>query len=511
MRKIVQFLVMALFFIGSITIFTPVNDNTSIHTIQNSIVSTNESVVMDEIAAPLGSSSIKILYPLSTFPAIVEKGDNFTLKVNVSHSPQKWEIILSTAYDIVWDEIPLQVMSMEYNTTSHLWNIMARIPPSTDEELYNITVKVITDQGYLEATEPRAVCVKEISDNFSFVHLTDFHIGDPRGMKVDIKQTIGWKAAKKCISEINLLNPDFVVITGDLLFGQLYPLEYSFEYRKCYEILQLFEVPTFVCPGNHDGYIQSGQDGFVLWQKFFGPLYYSLDYGNSHFTMVNSYDWPAKSRIAFSYLAFNWGGYIGEKQMKWIERDLQNSMNAKLKFILLHHNPLWDTKNDSLLKNGYEGREELLFLIEKYEIDAVLAGHVHYDDITIQNNTLYITTTTAASDLGSEDAYWGYRLLTIKGGEIGSYNYKGKYSIPSYRLNYTYTLNDGSMDTVSVEIENDLEMGVEATVHFYVPLGNYEVENGEVFMERSREGIMEVYVRASIDALSSKEVSIHPA
>ena len=72
----------------------------------------------------------------------------------------------------------------------------------------------------------------EISDNFSFVHLTDFHIGDPRGLKENIKQTIGWKAAKKCIEEINLINPDFLIITGDLVFGQIYPFEYSLEYSN---------------------------------------------------------------------------------------------------------------------------------------------------------------------------------------------------------------------------------------------------------------------------------------
>ena len=505
MKKIVQFLMAFLLFIGSMNISATVGNNASFHVIQNSTVYINNTKNL-----PITASGIKIVHPLSTFPVIVEKGGNFTLRINTTYYPQEWKVMLSTAYDIVYDEINLPIKNSQYNITSHLWDIVASVPLFIEEELYNLTVGIASSEGYFETVEPRAVCVKEISNNFSFVHLTDFHIGDPRGMKVNIQQTIGWKAAKKCINEINLLDPDFVVITGDLVFGQLYPFEYSFEYKKCYEILQSFQVPTFVCPGNHDGYIQFGQDGFKFWQEFFGPLYYSFNYGDYHFTMVNSYDWPAKSRVAFSYLAFNWGGYIGNEQLNWIEKDLQKSKDAKLNFILLHHNPLWDTKNDSLLKNGYEGRKELLSLIERYDVDAVLAGHVHYDNVTIKNNTTYITTTTAASDLGSQDACWGYRLIEIKNGEIESYSYKGKYSIPSYRLNYTYTINDGSMDTVNVEIENDLEMNIEATIHFYVPIGNYEVENGEIFMERSKGGIKEVYVKASIDATSNKEIIIHP-
>jgi len=144
--------------------------------------------------------------------------------------------------------------------------------------------------------------------------------------------------------------------------------------------------------------------------------------------MANSYDWPKPSRFAISYIAFNWGGHIGNKQLRWIEDDLKNT-NASIKFLLLHHNPLWDTKNDSLLRNVYEGRKEILYLIGKYGINAVLDGHVHYDNVSILNNTVYITTTTAASRLGNKDAYWGYRMIKVRNWKLNSYNYKEpKYS-----------------------------------------------------------------------------------
>ncbi|MEA2054573.1 MAG: metallophosphoesterase [Candidatus Thermoplasmatota archaeon] len=472
----------------------------------------SEGVSESYVTGYHGDSEIKIMYPLSGMPAIVTKRGNFTITVKFSESQGKWKCILSTAYDIVWEEISLRVGDVTYNGTSHLWEILVEVPSDADEDLYNITVVVETDGKIFEAREPRAVSVvKEFKNTFSFVHLTDFHIGDPRGMKVDINKTVGWKAAKKSIREINLLNPDFVIITGDLVFGQLYPFEYPIEYKKCYDILQLFQVPTFVCLGNHDGYIQFGQDGFKFWQQLFGPLYYSFDYGDYHFTSVNSYDWPARSRVAFSYLAFNWGGHIREEEMRWIEHDLQNSVNAKLRFVMLHHNPLWDTKNDSLLNNEYEGREELLGLIEKYDVDAVFAGHVHYDNVTVKNGTIYVTTTTVASSLGDEDAYWGYRLIKVNDEKVNSYNYKEpKYSIPLYRLNYTYSRNDGSVTTVTANVENDLEMDVEARLHFYVPAGDYQVENGEIVKENSADEIKKVDVDAFISAMNSVEIVIRP-
>lgn len=447
----------------------------------------------------LTDSDIMILYPRSTLPVIVEKNESFTIQFETT-SFENLHAILSTAYDPIPDTIEL-IVEDTWNQNG-IWYATVSIPETTPEELYNLSLVVETGDSVFSATRPRAVSVKEeISDSFSFIHISDFHIGDPRGFKENIKETLGWKAAKKCIDEVNLLQPDFVVITGDLVFGQLYPFEYTREYKKCYQILQLFQVPTYLCPGNHDGYIQTGQDGFEFWEKYFGPLFYSFDYGNAHFISVNSYDWPKQGRIGFSYLVFNWGGYIQEEQLQWIAEDL-SSTDADLKIMMMHHNPLWDTKNDSLLQNGYEGREEILSLIDEYEVDSVLAGHVHYDDVTSKDDTIFITTTTAASGL-ERDGYWGYRLITVENGTITTYNYKEpKYSIPSYRLNRTY---EGTHQAI---IENDLEMDITAHLQFLLPAGEYTVENGEIIMKREVGDLVELYITSNVEGNSEITVTV---
>lgn len=465
------------------------NDKESLNQIKTDIIKSIDS-----------SKNVNILYPRSSNPVIVENGGNFTIYFQ-SESFDNISVYISTAFEPIVDEIELDVYSIqEINRT---WHVSVNLPLITPEELYNITINIEENGRISSDSKPRAVSVRdEISDNFSFVHLADFHIGDPRGLKENIKETIGWKAAKKCIEEINLINPDFLIITGDLVFGQMYPFEYSLEYKKCYEILQTCQVPTYLIPGNHDGYIQCGQDGFKLWQKYFGPLYYSFDYGDHHFTCVNSYDWPKISRFGISFLVFNWGGCILEEQLEWIEEDLQNN-NAELNFLCLHHNPIWDTEDESLLKNGYKGREKLLSLIEYYDIDAVFAGHEHYDNITNQNDTIYITTTAASSNVG-EDAYWGYRLIEIKNSQITSYNYKEPYySIPSYRLNHTYE------DKNVAVVENDLEMNLTAHLKFLLPLRNYRVENGEILLERESNDMVEIYVSADIEKESEETITLY--
>ena len=200
----------------------------------------------------------------------------------------------------------------------------------------------------------------------------------------------------------------------------------------------MFDVPTFLAPGNHDGYWRLREDGLNYWEEYFGPVYYSFDYGPHHFTSVNSYDWWKFQRFSFLFVALNWGGSIRQRQLQWIEDDL-SSTDADLKFIFLHHNPIWETTNHSLLRNPYKNRLPFLELIDTHDVDMVLAGHEHIDDVTIENDTIFITTTTPESEIRVDDGYWGYRLVTIENGSITSYNYQEpKYSIPSYPVSYTH-------------------------------------------------------------------------
>lgn len=151
-------------------------------------------------------------------------------------------------------------------------------------------------------------------------------------------------------------------------------------------------------------------------------------------------------------------------------------------------------------------------MIGKYNVSAVFDGHVHYDNITEQNGTLYITTTTCASELSAEDAYWGYRLIEVNDGKIVSYNYREpKYSIPLYRLNCTYSVNDGSVSTVTADVENDLEMGVEVTLHFYVPAGDYEIDNGKILREREENGMERIDAVAAVPSMNSLKITVYPS
>jgi len=473
-------------FVYSETIF----ENESNSSIQVEKIGINQQIV--------DNSSLKIVYPLSSVPVIVEKGGKFTIQIEASEFDTLYAYI-STAYEPVVDNIWLDIDNVW--STEGTWCINVSVPSITPEELYNITV--LLDQGsiLLSASQPRAVSVvEEFTDDFSFIHITDLHVGDPRGFSESIWKTIGLKSIKRCIHEINLLKPDFVIISGDLVYGQLYPFEYSKEYKICYEMIQMFDVPTYLCPGNHDGYRRPREDGLKFWTEYFGPHYYSFNYGNYHFQAINSYDLPASRRLCIFFIPLNWGGSIQDEQFQWIENDLVEN-KGDLNFMFIHHNPLWETKQDSLVGRSYKNREQLLTIIEQNNVDMVLAGHVHFDNVTIVNDTIFITTTTPESSIDTEDGYWGYRLINIENGEISSYNYKDpKYSIPSYKIKAKY------LTLKKIKIENNLETDINAYIKFVLPKNNYEVDNGEIVMQREDEQLVELYVEVIVEQNSTMTI-----
>ncbi len=446
------------------------------------------------------SDIVEIFSPRSSCPVIVGHGGNFTVRIE-SKIFENIYFYISTAYESIVDEFWLEVKDTQ--EIDGLWYVNVSVPLEVPSELYNLTAVVLKDDTYHYNCEPRAVnVVDEIDDNFTFIHITDLHVGDPRGFAESITETIGYKSIKKCISEINLLHPDFVVISGDLVFGQLYPFEYKREYKKCYEMLQMFDVPTYLAPGNHDGYRRLGEDGLSIWQEYFGPLYYSFDYGGSHFLSINSFDWPARQRWAFSFLALNWGGSIGDEQIDWVENDLESN-DANLTLMLMHHNPIWDTIHDNFLRLHYKNQNKILNLIDDYNVDMVLAGHVHWDNVTIKNDTIFVTTTTPESGIEVDDGYWGYRMIKVEDGSIVSYNYKEpKYSIPSYKLDLEYE------SQYIAKVTNDLEKNMSVLVKFTVPKRAYLIENATVIQTRENGLERTYYLKTQVEKESEKEIKL---
>jgi len=445
-----------------------------------------------------------IFYPRCSDPTFVTPGGTFTVHLTLTGSDNStgFDVTIETAYEPIVDHFGLSYTIESANSTDVILNVT--IPDTVPIELYNLTVHLSSDGLTTNLTQPRAVdVIASFSDTFTFIHLTDLHVGDWRGITQSVYRSLHHRALLQCIAEVNLQHPDFVVISGDLVFGQLYPHEYSKEYPELYDLLQRFDVPTFLCPGNHDGYSKPGEDGKAFWAYYFGPDYYSFNYGPYHFQMLDSYDFPKAQRTCISFASLNWGGSIQDTQLQWIAQDLNASASAPLTFMVLHHSPLLETTKESLLHTPYKNRDALLQLIQNHSVDMVLAGHVHWDNVTIVNDTIYATTTTPTSSVDQRDSYWGYRVIHIQNGTIDSYNYKDpKYSTPLYKLK-TRTLTP-----TAIFIRNRQQTPLPLFLRFLVPFGNYTANIGSIVQVRQNATAQEVYVQLSIGALHSRLVRL---
>ncbi|NPV58708.1 MAG: hypothetical protein HPY75_03470 [Actinobacteria bacterium] len=235
-------------------------------------------------------------------------------------------------------------------------HITVEIPLSVPLDLYDLHVRCVApdaDPAFrVEDAQPHAVqVIEEFGEDIRIVQITDTHVygpeirnglnldynsfelreprpgtpgridlsfvgypGFPMDLDKDGKANEGAIYLQEELQAINLIDPDFVVFTGDSVFAQknfsTYPKdtwlwgdvngelgsEYRFEYTWWYDELLALNVPVFCVPGNHDSYCWDGHalardDGQEIWQDLFGPLYYSWEYGDAAFLALNSMDW----------------------------------------------------------------------------------------------------------------------------------------------------------------------------------------------------------------------------
>jgi len=197
------------------------------------------------------------------------------------------------------------------------------------------------------------------------------------------------------IEEISLLDPDFVVIVGDLILGGTTdPVLLNREWDAFEEAIEGFTVPVYLLPGNHDTSNQISEDIYV---ERYGKLYYSFDHKGSHFILLDSDKCGSVNNI------------VGD-QLQWLKADLEQNKNADHIFVLLHK-PLW---------GGEKSNWDLQIhpLLAGYGADVVFAGDVHrYEMSPPKDGVRYIITGGAGAPLRGDEllgGFYHYVFVTVR-------------------------------------------------------------------------------------------------
>ena len=177
------------------------------------------------------------------------------------------------------------------------------------------------------------------------VQLSDLHVGSQ--FQPDVFETI--------VKEVNELNPDVIVITGDLTNEGLMK-----EYEKCKSLLKQFKTNKIISiSGNHD----YRNTGYLLFKKFFP------------FETINELDNDVVLVTVGTARPDRNNGEVGYRQNLWLERTMKKYKD-KIKIVAMHHHliPIPDTGSDQLT---VVDAGDVLRTVLDTQVDVVLCGHKH--------------------------------------------------------------------------------------------------------------------------------------
>jgi hypothetical protein len=186
------------------------------------------------------------------------------------------------------------------------------------------------------------------------------------------------------VSQTESISPSFVVQVGDLTLMDTVENEQEAlrQWNLFKKHIQPLTAPFFPVPGNHD---LNGPVGVRIWKDVWGPLYYSFDYCNSHFIVLNSFVKVETNEPA-----------LGVEQTAWLMQDLQKS-TAENVFVFMHH-PIW------FKKLSWQPYHEL-FMTNR--VRAVFGGHTHVYDYMCLDNIHYIVTVASQEKHNPHDIETG--------------------------------------------------------------------------------------------------------
>ncbi|MGQ4833655.1 MAG: metallophosphoesterase family protein [Candidatus Asgardarchaeia archaeon] len=428
---------------------------------------TDENVIYNDTV-------LNILYPRNSIPEFVKIGQPFKIVVNATQSPSNWNVFI---YSIKGSGFAQIENVTQDNNIWTIWCTVNNVPIG----LYNLSVSAIIGDITYRDIEPRSINVIDaIPSSFKFVVINDFRISK----KHPERET----ALIEAIKQINMIRPTFVLVIGDLVNSGFWEDENendtAEQYRTFYNILQQFEVPTFLICGNHEYY----NNGKKYYDKYFGywpnqlsdDQYhnYTFVFGESVFVFV---DTGEGSRAVV----------LKDSQVQWVESQFKKYQDKKLKFLVLHV-PVFDgTGDDRGLADI--SKYKITDIVDAYNVTLVLAGHTHLDKKTIYHNHVYLETTSIAAPARTPSGvtgyvpHWGYRIIEIKNNTVKRYAYGedpfGYMSYPLYLdengapasyaatplFNVTYKFNDLWHYYNVAHLRNNMNQSMLVWVKFVFP------------------------------------------
>lgn len=208
----------------------------------------------------------------------------------------------------------------------------------------------------------------------------------------------------RAIAIANELNPDFVVVLGDMVMHWDNPQQRA-------DLLAAFEklspsIPVHWVPGNHDvgfDFFSATDETLASYRKSFGPDRYSFNVGSTRYIVINSVLFDKPESAPHEY----------EKQLEWLNSELSTPPGEGVyqTVAFAHHPPsLREINEEHTAYNiSQPGRSQFVDLLSTHGVQYLFAGHTHANVLSRHNDLKIVA--TSAIGVSRHGHAGGYRLV----------------------------------------------------------------------------------------------------
>ena len=287
----------------------------------------------------------------------------------------------------------------------------------------------------LTSLKPETIYYYQVSsddDAKSSFFLTGVHYDTPFKFVAYGDSKGGGSVHRKIAGEILKQNPDFIISTGDIVSnGEKYRVWGEHFFYPLADVID--HIPIYVSIGNHE---EHADHYFNFLSLPNNELWYSFDYGNSHFIALDS----------------NKEYKPNTEQYAWLENDLKNT-RAQWKFVFFHHPPY----SSGFHKSALDVRDVITPLFRKYGVDIVFNGNDHLYERTYPIGSAFTETDNPVTYVVTGGG--GARLYDIEPGIWTAVGAKKNHfcliEVLGNRLTLSAIEPDGNiLDTFGIEKEN---------------------------------------------------------
>ena len=225
-----------------------------------------------------------------------------------------------------------------------------------------------------------------VSDDhlFTFAVVADTHVTEEDATAIDgyDEDTVNLSVARSAyiVRALNRLAPDFVVHLGDITHPRPDSPAYEQSAGGFNAVFEGLECPLYLVAGNHDigekafageplpeqQVARTVNDSMIAeYERQFQPQYYSFEHEDCLFVIING-------------MIVNSGLTSEGEQRQWLEALLAGNRGRRI--FLFSHYPVYLSRRDET--DHYDatdepGRTWLLGILERHNVEAFYAGHVH--------------------------------------------------------------------------------------------------------------------------------------